>query len=186
MCSDINIPRLILMTDDDRLIDPTSIIPLLPVGSAVIVRSRSFKERQQRALAISNICRQHQITLLVSYETPPKQLIGDGVHVPEMAQKNWRRKDFYRLRPRLVTTSAHALAAAQRGIKWGASAILLSPIFFTKSHPGAKSLGIWRGANISGHLSIPTIALGGIDHVTMPRAFNHGFFGCAGIGVFQA
>lgn len=174
------------MTDDDRLVDPAPVIPSMPMGSAVIIRSRSENERDQRARAISNLCRYHRVTLLMSCETPPAQLIGDGVHVPEAGRKNWRRTDFYRLQPRLVTTSAHDLTAAKSGAAWGADAVLLSPIFSTKSHPGAKSLGVWRGAAISRHLNIPTIALGGIDHITMPRALNLEFFGCAGIGIFQA
>lgn len=185
-CSGINVPRLILMTDDDRLADPASIIPSLPAGSAVIVRSRSDSRREQCAHAISNLCRHHQITLLISYNAPPAKLIGDGVHVPQEGRKNWRQTDFCRLQPCLVTTSAHDLAAAQRGTAWGADAILLSPIFATQSHPGAKSLGVWRGAAISRHLNIPTIALGGMDDVTISRALNLKFFGCAGIGLFQA
>lgn len=186
ICSDINVPRLILMTDDERLVDPAPVIPSLPVGSAVIVRSRSENNRDQLAHAILNLCRYYKIALLISCEMPPAQLIGDGVHVPEAGRKNWRRTDFCRLQPRLVTTSAHDLTAAKSGAQWGANAILLSPVFSTKSHPHAKSLGVWRGATISRHLNIPTIALGGIDRVTMSRALNLEFFGCAGIGIFQA
>ena len=181
----IDVPRIILMTDDDRLDDPSPIIPSLPPGSAVIIRSKSETKRVQLAHAVSNLCQRQQVILLVSCETPPKQLIGDGVHIPEAAWTRWRRTDFWRLQPRLVTTSAHNLAAARRAALRGVNAVLLSPIHPTKSHPSGKSLGIWRGAAICQHIDIPTIALGGIDQKSMSRALDLGFFGCAGIGIFQ-
>lgn len=179
------VPRMILMTDDDRLVDPSPIIPSMPPGSAIIIRSRSVAEREKRAHAVSALCYHHQITLLVSHETPPKQLIGDGVHIPEATRARWHRKDFWRLQPRLVSTSAHDLTSAKRASEWGVDAVLLSPLSPTKSHPGGKSLGYWRGASICRHINIPTIALGGIDHKSMGRVLNLGFFGYAGIGIFK-
>lgn len=183
-CSGINIPRLVLMTDDNRLTDPSNIIPFLPPRSAVIVRSRSQATREKCALDITELCQQYSVTLLVSYETPPSQLIGDGVHVPESARENWLRKDFWRLRPELVTTSAHNLSAASKAASWGADAVLLSPICPTYSHDDRKTLGYWRGAMISQRIRTHAIALGGIDHQNIRRAFSLGFAGCAGIGLF--
>jgi len=182
----IDVPRIILMTDDDRLVDPSPIIPSLPPGSAVIIRSKSETRRTQMARDALDLCRVHRIMLLVSYETPPKKLIGDGVHIPEAAWARWRRSDLWRLHPRLVTTSAHNLATARRAALRGADAVLLSPIHPTKSHPDEKSLGVWRGAAICQHIDIPTIALGGIDQKSISRALDLGFFGCAGIGIFKA
>lgn len=181
----MDVPRIILMTDDERLVDPTPVIPSLPPGSAVIVRSRSAIDRKQRARAISDLCRRRQIILLVSCEVPPKQLIGDGVHIPEAGRTQWRRCDFWRLQPRLITTSAHDLKSAQHAAQWGADAVLLSPLRPTRSHPSGKSLGYWRGATICHHIDIPTIALGGVDQKSMARIIDLGFYGCAGIDIFQ-
>ena len=174
------------MTDDERLPDPSSIIPELPVGSAVIVRSRSSEARMQKAQGLWSLCRHHRVSLLVSSEKPPTQLIGDGVHVPESGRRNWCRKEFMRQQPGLVTTSAHDLTSAQRAVAWGTDAVLLSPILPTQSHPGGRSLGWWRGAAISNQLTVPVIALGGIDYTTVVRARNLGFFGWAGISMFVA
>lgn len=176
---------MILMTDDDRLVDPSPIIPSMPPNSAVIIRSRSKATREQRANALSALCHHHQVSLLVSCEIPPERLIGDGVHIPEACRARWQRKDFWRLRPRLVTTSAHDLTSAKRASQWGADAVLLSPFCPTKSHPGGKSLGYWRGATINRHINIPTIALGGIDQKSMGRVLDLGFFGYAGISIFK-
>jgi len=182
----IELPRIIVMTDDDRLVDPAPIIPSLPEGSAVIIRSKSIADRDYRAHAVSDLCRHHDVMLLVSYDTPPTRLIGDGVHIPEARRSHWRRKDFWRLSPSLVTTSAHDLASAQRATKFGADAVLLSPLRATKSHPGGRTLGFWRGATICRHIELPTIALGGIDQKSMARAIDLGFYGGAGISIFKA
>lgn len=183
-CSDIKVPRFVLMTDDDRLPDPSMLIPLLPQDSAVVVRSRSAEKRDSLALHISGLCHRHHVSVLVSYEQPPQVLVSDGIHIPEASRSYWSRKDFWRLCPRLVTTSAHSLRAAQCAPAWGADAVFLSPIAPTQSHPNGKSLGFWRGANIQSQIDIPAIALGGIDLKSVRRIFDLGFGGCAGIGLF--
>lgn len=59
---------------------------------------------------------------------------------------------------RLVTVhSLRQLARARR-----ASAVLLSPVFPTRSHPGAAGLGPLRFRLIAAHAQVPVIALGGM------------------------
>lgn len=184
ICSGIKVPRFVLMTDDDRLPDPSMLIPLLPVRSAIVVRSKSPKNRDALADRISKVCRRHHIPMLISHKKPPQILVGDGLHIPEAARSNWSRRDFRRLQPSLITTSAHNLRAAQCAYAWGADAVFLSPIAPTQSHPNGKSLGFWRGASIQHQIDIPAIALGGIDLKSVRRIFDLGFGGCAGIGLF--
>lgn len=183
-CSGIKVPRFVLMTDDVRLPDPSMLIPLLPEYSAVVVRSKSPEKRDSLAPHISSVCRRHHVPMLVSYEQPPRILVSDGIHIPEASRSNWSRRDFRRLRPSLITTSAHSLKAAQSARAWGADAIFLSPIAPTQSHPNGKSLGFWRGARIQNQIDIPAIALGGVDFKSVRRIFDLGFGGCAGIGLF--
>lgn len=182
-CTGIKVPRFVLMTDDERLPDPSMLIPLLPQGAAVIVRSKLPEKRDSLAQHISSICRRHHVSMLISYEQPPQILVCDGVHIPETSRSNWSRRDFWRLRPSLITTSAHSLKAAHLAGAWGADAVLLSPIAPTKSHPNGNSLGFWRGARIQRQTEIPAIALGGIDLKSVRRIFDLGFGGCAGIGL---
>lgn len=172
------------MTDDDRLPDPSMLIPSLPPGSAVVVRSKSQTHLESLVGRVSDICRRCQVALLISYVQPPQVLISDGIHVPEKSRKNWSRRDLWRLRPGIVTTSAHSLNAANRAGNWGADAVLLSPIAATQSHPDSNSLGFWRGAAIRRQIDVPAIALGGIHLGSLRRTFDLGFSGCAGIGLF--
>jgi thiamine-phosphate pyrophosphorylase len=68
---------------------------------------------------------------------------------------------------RLVTVhSLRELAAAHRA---RADAVLLSPVFATQSHPGAKTLGPLRFRAIASHALVPVIALGGMNAKTARR-----------------
>lgn len=70
--------------------------------------------------------------------------------------------------PRLIT--AHALAEIGAARRARASAILLSPVFPTRSHPGAATLGPLRFRLLAARSPVPVIALGGMD-ARRARAF---------------
>lgn len=63
----------------------------------------------------------------------------------------------------------------------GALAVLLSPAFATRSHPGAKALGLLRWRLIAARAGVPVIALGGLD---ARRARRLGARHWAGIDAF--
>jgi thiamine-phosphate pyrophosphorylase len=62
--------------------------------------------------------------------------------------------------PRLVT--AHSLTEIARARRARASAVILSPVFPTRSHPGATILGRVRFRLLSAFTKAPVIALGGM------------------------
>ena len=62
---------------------------------------------------------------------------------------------------RLVT--AHSLAEIAMARRARADAILLSPVFATRSHPGARPLGPLRFRLLAARAGVPVIALGGMD-----------------------
>ena len=69
---------------------------------------------------------------------------------------------------RLVTVhSLRELAAAHRA---RADAVLLSPVFETRSHPGSKVLGPVRFRLIAARSRVPVIALGGMNSLRAKRA----------------
>lgn len=49
------------------------------------------------------------------------------------------------------------------GWKAGADLVFVSPVFPTRSHPGAPSLGPAKAARIARAVGLPMIALGGMD-----------------------
>ncbi|MDX3900581.1 MAG: thiamine phosphate synthase [Sphingobium sp.] len=65
-------------------------------------------------------------------------------------------------RPMIHSAPAHdakEIKAARRG---GADLVFLSPLFHTRSHPGARTLGRVRFAALAREAAMPVIALGGV------------------------
>lgn len=78
--------------------------------------------------------------------------------------------------PRLVTS--HSLAEIGAAARARASAILLSPVLPTRSHPGSATLGPLRFRLLAARSPVPVIALGGMDR---RRARMFAGFGWAAI-----
>lgn len=58
--------------------------------------------------------------------------------------------------------TAHNEAEIADANQYGASAVMLSPVFPTRSHPGAETLGAARFRELAALSAIPVIALGGM------------------------
>lgn len=63
----------------------------------------------------------------------------------------------------LQIATAHNLHEIALANRMGADAVMLSPVFATRSHPGARTLGPVRFRMMAAHSSVPVIALGGMD-----------------------
>ena len=162
-------------------------LALLPPGSAVIVRHRDASAAASMASGLLPLARAHDVLVLLSAHTPPKRLHADGLHIPEASLKFWTATDFARLSPALITSSAHSLNAVMRAERRGVDAVLLSPVFPTRSHEDAASLGLHRFAGIARFArdaGLPIIALGGITPARVHRTLSAGAAGIAGIGLF--
>lgn len=61
----------------------------------------------------------------------------------------------------------------------GADAVFVSPVFATRSHPGAEVLGVQGAERIARGLRVPVIALGGMDAARFGEL--DGFYGWAAI-----
>lgn len=75
--------------------------------------------------------------------------------------------------------------AVLRAAMFSVDAVLVSPVFPTKSHEASQALGLMRFAAIAAAAPIPVIALGGISAARIRRVFRAGAAGIAGIGLFQ-
>ena len=67
---------------------------------------------------------------------------------------------------RFVQQGHRVIAAARRS---GADAVMLSPVFPTRSHPGSRALGPLRFRLMAARAGIPVIALGGMNRITAKR-----------------
>lgn len=178
------LPRLILMTDSLRVPEPEAAVRALPRGSAVVLRETAPVRRAVLARRLAVVCRACHVLLLVSGDWRLAAAChADGVHLSEAAVRRggraWRRA----LRPgALVTTAAHSPAAIRRAAALGADAVLLAPVFPTRSHPEAQTIGALRFARWTNASPCPVFALGGIDPVTGRRLTANGAAGFAAIG----
>lgn len=178
------LPRFILMTDDRPGVDWAGAIRRLPAGSAVIVRHPEFLVRCRIADGLASHAAANGVYLLLAMERPVRIAGIDGVHIPENALVNWRAADLRRAGHALVTVAAHSAAAVARAGRLGADAALLSPVFPTKSHPGAMALGMARFERIARAAPVPVYALGGIGPDMLTRLGTGAAQGVAGIGLF--
>ncbi|MDE0878759.1 MAG: thiamine phosphate synthase [Sphingomonas bacterium] len=80
---------------------------------------------------------------------------------------------------RATTASAHNRREAMR--KRHAHYLFVSPVFATRSHPGASTLGPATAAAITRRLDVRTIALGGMTARRWRRIRHLGFDGWAAI-----
>ena len=69
----------------------------------------------------------------------------------------------------LRLATAHSLREIGDANRLGADAVLLSPVFPTRSHPGARTLGPLRFRLLAAHAAMPVIALGGMDQALAGR-----------------
>ena len=178
------LPRLILMTDSIRLPDPDAAVLALAPGSAVVLRERSRARLAVLARRLSPLCRARRIRLLVAGDWRLAREVGaDGLHLPEAAIRRgpgrWRRA---RRRDWIVTAAAHSPIAIRLAARLGVDAVLLSPVFATASHPGARTVGPLRFARWARESPLPVYALGGIDAIHARRLRGSGAAGFAGIG----
>lgn len=185
-CPKGDVPALALLTDDLRLANPGAAIAALPRGSLVILRTRNPVDRDNLACLAAPVCRARAHQLLIADDPAAVLRHGaDGLHLPQARNgelRHWRirRPDWF------LTCAAHDLVALQRAARDGANAALLSPVFATQSHPGAKPLGPYRLAALLRAARLPVYALGGVDARTCLRLRGLPLAGVAAIGALAA
>jgi len=152
------LPDVWLITDarmDDRL---EAAIDRLPRGSGVVFRHYHLPaaERRARFRQIARRARQrgHRVVLSGSAGQAWRWNAGGAYGGPCALAKGPALL-------RLVT--AHSLREIGRANRLRADAVLLSPVFPTRSHPGAKTLGAARFRLLASRALVPVIALGGMS-----------------------
>ena len=159
MRADHPLPKLWLLSDErnDRTLEQA--LHRLPRGSGFIYRHYHLppEERFARYRKLRRIAkaRGHVVILADS----------------ALTALEWRAEGYYgaprSLTPKrgdlLTLATVHDLHELALANRMGADAALLSPVFPTRSHPGAKVLGPLRFRLLARHAAMPVIALGGMD-----------------------
>jgi thiamine-phosphate pyrophosphorylase len=102
---------------------------------------------------------------------------ADGVHLSEEAPMPEERAGL------IVGRSVHSVEAARRAEGEDVDYVVAGPIYETRSHPGAVPAGADLIRKISEVVSVPVIAIGGIDY---QRVTNVMRAGASGVAVISA
>jgi len=163
------IPGLWLMTDE-RIAQAALLraVARLPRGSAVVVRHYGLGEAARRALfeAVRRAGRRRGLMLLLAGDADQARAWGaDGHHGRGRARRG---------RPWLHSAPVHDHRELVVAIRAGADVVLISPLFATRSHPGAPPLGPARFAALARRAGVPAIALGGVRrrHAALVRRLS--------------
>lgn len=181
------LPACILIAESERLADPEAAIACLPQGAAVILRDYAVPDRPARAARLAGLCRRRGLRLLIAGDARLASAVcAGGVHLPEWQVAGGNRRWWLWRKPGwLVTAAAHSPSAIARAHRAGCNAVLLSPVFPTASHPGARPLGPLLLARFTRAGGVPVYALGGMTAATTRRLAGSGACGIAAIGGFE-
>jgi thiamine-phosphate pyrophosphorylase len=151
-------PQLWLISDERNDAALEDALMRLPRGSGFIYRHYHLDPaaRVARYAALERVARRrgHWVILADGAQTAT-EWGADGIYGPPRALDP-RRAGLLRL---ATAHSAREIADANR---IGADAVLLSPVFATRTHPGAPALGPLRFRLLAGLSRAPVIALGGM------------------------
>lgn len=176
-------PRLWLMTDErvaeDRLLRGAA---RLPRGAGIILRHHlsDAEERARLAALLRRIARRRGLVLLVAGGMAAARAAGaDGAHGRAALLRRASGKGSGGIR----SAPAHDLAELRTAVRGGADLVFVSPLFATRSHPGARPLGAVRFAAIARRSPVPVMALGGVKRRHLPLLRR---LGAAGYGAIDS
>ena len=159
------LPHLWLLSDERNDADVERALQRLPAGSGFVYRHYHLPpaERHFRFRELASIARPsgHWIILADSALTA-REWGADGIYGAPRALYP-RRAGLLRI------ATAHDMREIGQANRIGVDAVMLSPVFPTRSHEGATTLGPSRFRALAAQSRAPVIALGGMTHRTAHR-----------------
>lgn len=157
------------MTDRHRLPNWEEVLTALPQGTGVILRDYDAPNRQKMAEHAATICAEQGLILSIAGDPNLAIALNAGLHMPEK-----QAPSLYRHLSRLpaaapVTLSVHGARGLSVAGRMRVDAVLISPVFSTKSHPDAPALGPTRFAALAQNSPCPVYALGGMSETRLKR-----------------
>jgi thiamine-phosphate pyrophosphorylase len=164
------LPRLWLMTDERRGEGLFDAIARLPEGAGIVFRHYSLEQVARRDL----------FERVKAAAPGPVLLAG-----PAAQARLWGADGSHGRGRGMDSAPVHGLAEIRAAERNGASLLFLSPVYATRSHPGARPLGLARFAWLARRTSLPVIALGGVNAARGERLASFGAYGWAGIDAWS-
>jgi thiamine-phosphate pyrophosphorylase len=158
------LPRLWLLSDERNDARLEQALRRLPRGSGFIYRHYHLppEQRVARWHALLRLARARgHVAILADSALTALEWSADGIYGAPRA--------LYPTRDLVTLATAHSLRELAEAGRVRADAVLLSPAFPTRSHPGAQALGPLRFRLLARHATMPVIALGGLTPRTAHR-----------------
>ena len=171
------LPRLWLMTDERQGDALWNALERLPCGAGIVFRHNRLAPTERRALfdRVRRIARRRGLVLLLAGTPQLADAWGaDGSHGRGPAREGGLR-----------SAAVHDLAEIRAAERNGADFLFLSPVFVTRSHPGARLLGALGFGRLARRTHLPVIALGGMNARRGRRLERLGAYGWAGIDAWS-
>ena len=151
------LPDLWLLSDarNDAALERS--LAALPPSSGFVFRHYHLGEAERRARfdALAALARaQGHLVVLSDHPERARQWGADGVYGSAARIAGAKI---------LAIATAHDQAEIAAAASAGAQAVMLSPVFATRSHPSGKAMGAERFHALAGLSPLPVIALGGMD-----------------------
>jgi len=171
-------PRLLFFTDPVRTPDPAAVVASLPRGSAIVYRAFGAADAVTAGRSLARLARRRGVLMFVGADPRLAAAVGaDGVHLPERLAGRRGRNHGLRRRFRL-TAAAHGLPAVRRARAAGVEAVVVSPVFPSRSPSAGPPIGALRFRTLVRAARLPVYALGGVT----PRTAK-ALKGCGAIGL---
>ncbi|MGB7404120.1 MAG: thiamine phosphate synthase [Pacificimonas sp.] len=147
------LPTRWLFTDERMEADLDAALTKLRRGDGVVFRHYGAPNREALARRVARIAKRSGLVLVVAGDDKLSRRLGAaGTHMPGFARQH-----------RPLTAAAHGHADIVRARRAGAQLVFLSPIFRTRSHADAKTLGPVRFGLIARGAGVAVAGLGGMN-----------------------
>jgi thiamine monophosphate synthase len=180
------LPKVFVMTDDDRLPNAEEVAMKMPRNWGLILRNYRNPQRYQEAYKVAQICKFRKITFLVSASWRiAYEVRADGVHMPEYFLKSQILSPIrYLYSKKIITASAHSQGTIRLAKIVNADCVFLSPVKKTKSHPKDTTINEYPFSAIARLNKIRVYALGGVGISDQEQFQKLGAAGIAGTSIY--
>lgn len=175
------LPRLWMMTDERQGCGLFAGLDRLPDGAGIVFRHYSLPENERKRLfrEVATVARRRGLLLILGGAPRLAESWGAaGSHGIVGGEKS---------SPHLLRSApVHSLAELEAAEAAGVDFVFVSPVFATRSHPGARPLGSAGLAAIADKSRVPVIALGGMNADRFSELRDGNVYGWAAIDAWSA
>lgn len=164
-----SLPRTWLVTDERMGDGVVGAVARLPERAGILFRHYRLAHAERRALFDRS--REAAEGRLILLAGPPELAVAWGAD-------GWHGWD---TGAGLHSVSVHDLRELRRAESLGVGLLFVSPVFPTRSHPGATTLGPRRFARLAQQARRPVIALGGVTPANKDKLVRLGAYGWAAV-----